>query len=190
MSDVITYDLQPDEAIRLARTEYVFFGTPLEVIQEKFQIPKEILGELAFLGEENWRTLRAKVEEDELDGLINSNVYVIEKGLHAAMAKAQEFLGSDAATVEDWSDVEKLMKTIAVLTKAAEASKNMQEHRLPQKVNKQIKKGELPLYLTEGELADDEESAKFEDEYSKPSRNKKARVEKETMLEDSLDNLI
>lgn len=183
------YDLDPDGAITAARNDYVFFGKKLDDIHVLYAIPKELLGECAFVGKDCWRDLRAKVEEDELDGLINTNLYTLKKSLNAAISKVYEFLDTAEAALEDWDEVDKVMKVISGLTKAAEVSKKLQEHRLPNKAKRiAAKKGEMPLLLDNDEESDDRED--FEDEYSKPDKNQLTEAREREDLSKELDNLV
>lgn len=190
MSDeIFTYLMDPDKCIQQARTDYVFFGKDLLKIEEEYQIPKEVLGELAFVGKDSWRSLRAKVEEDELDGLINTNMYILKKSLNGAISRVQEFMETDEAKkISTWDDVSKVMGVIKELTKAAEVSKRIQDHRLPGKMKKIAKKDGVPML--ESELEEENEQEEFDDEYSKPSREELLEEQEEEDFSDALDTLI
>jgi len=183
MTADINYNRDAEAAIHAAQTDYVFLGKSVEEIIDLYKVPKELLAELIFTGKHNWRTLRAKVEEDELDRLINTSLFSFIDGIKHTLAKVKDFL-SDDTVISDLDQVEKVMKVTAGMIKAAEVAVKLQEARHPKKQKALAEQARIPL-LESVEEDDDEE-----DEYSKPETKAETKAKEDCVVQDLLDKLV
>lgn len=184
VAPAVSYLVDPDRAVQLARNEYVFYGVDQKELREKYKIPGELLAELVFQGPDSWAGLRAKVEEDELDRLMNSNLFMFKNSINQIMLKVSDFLTGMEEEFQTLSDAEKALKMVSTITKAAESLRKMQDHRSLVNMGKDARKGRVIPLLSNDE---EEEATKFKDVYSAMSKEDEADAELDNKLLELLE---